>query len=264
MQSIVVDIGNTHIHWGIFTDNTIIVQRSFAHRMQQRGLLEALRDHFAAYFEHPKPDIDINATHAPIIPIIGSVVPSVTPMVAQALSHFISHQPLIATTALHTGVKVNAVNTHEIGIDLVANAALARARNPHRCSIVVDVGTAISFTALDSSATIRGVAIAPGIETAMRALASHAALIPPTQLEIPSHYLGSTTVEALGIGVGLGSCGLIETVARGMREELGTEASVFLTGGGAPSLLSTLRCVDHYIPTLTLEGLNLILQLNTP
>ena len=65
---------------------------------------------------------------------------------------------------------------YEIGTDLVANAYSAYHTYERDC-IVADFGTALTFTTVSGDGFVQGVAIAPGIKTAMKALSSNTACL---------------------------------------------------------------------------------------
>jgi type III pantothenate kinase len=57
---------------------------------------------------------------------------------------------------------ITVVNPYEVGADLVADAMAAFDKCGGAC-VVVDFGTALTFTIVDASGTMCGVAIAPGL-----------------------------------------------------------------------------------------------------
>ncbi len=255
-HTLVVDVGNTHVDCGIFREDELLfttlikTDRVVAPKDYEQQFDAQLRSH----------NIALNTIEKAIL---GSVVPEITPSICRALHNLTRHTPLIANTDLRLNVGIRSINKKEVGIDLVANAVAARSRNPHHSSIIIDVGTVTSITAINRQAALCGVAIAPGLEMALSGITNRAALISPTDLVIPDHYLGTNTSEAIGVGVGLGLCGLINSIVEGMRRELSDRSMLFLSGGGAELIYSTLKDIGHYLPALTLEGYFIMLKLNS-
>ncbi len=73
--------------------------------------------------------------------------------------------------------------------------ALAAFSIYHQPTIVVDFGTALTFTILDIDGNIIGVTIAPGLETAVNSLVDKTAQLPTIPLEIPDSVIGKNTIH---------------------------------------------------------------------
>lgn len=109
--------------------------------------------------------------------------------------------------------------------------------------LVIDAGTAITFTGADVEKNLVGGAILPGLRLQLSALATGTAMLPLTELpgELPSRWAKQTT-EAI-------QSGIIYTVLAGManyieawREEF-PESKIVLTGGDRTLLLSYLGTI---------------------
>jgi type III pantothenate kinase len=146
---------------------------------------------------------------------------------------------------------------HQIGSDLVANAAAAYDRFKANC-LVVDFGTALTFTAIDANGAIKGVSIAPGLRTAMKALSGNTAQLPEIPLEIPQKAIGTNTVEAIQSGIVLGYVGLVSYLVEKIKEEMGGECTVVATGGLSFVMEPLKHLFAHIDPRLTLDGLAVI------
>ena len=92
--------------------------------------------------------------------------------------------PLLLSPALDIGLRITTENPAEVGADLVANAVAAFDRFKGNC-IVVDFGTALSFTAVAAPGELRGVAIAPGLTSAVESLARNTAQLSSVPLAPP-------------------------------------------------------------------------------
>ena len=147
-------------------------------------------------------------------------------------------------------------NPHEIGSDLVANAVAAHDRFRDNV-VVVDFGTALTFTVIDKAGKILGVAIAPGVLTAMKSLVGNTALLPEIPLELPDSVIGKNTVHAMQAGIMYGYAGLVEGVLKRIRNEIG-KCKIISTGGLSQVMTPLHHLFDTIEPHLTLEGMKLI------
>jgi type III pantothenate kinase len=123
---------------------------------------------------------------------------------------------------------------------------------------VVDFGTALTFTAIKADGNLLGVSIAPGLKTAMASLSQKTAQLPNVDIAVPPSYVGKNTTHAMQAGIVLGYKGLVESMLKGIIEELGGSATVIATGGLSAVMLPIVECFDHHEPLLTLDGLKII------
>ena len=148
-------------------------------------------------------------------------------------------------------------NPIEVGADLIANAVAAYERFHDAC-IVVDFGTATTFTAVSAAAEFLGVAIAPGVNLAASALAGGTAQLPLTALTPPPRAIGTNTIHAIQSGVVLGYVGLVEGMIDRIRAELREDAPVVATGGLSRLIAPLTDRFSDIDPWLTLDGIRLI------
>ncbi|HET6487117.1 MAG TPA: type III pantothenate kinase, partial [Spirochaetia bacterium] len=158
-----------------------------------------------------------------------------------------------------TGLRITTENPAEVGADLVANAVAAHER-VHGSCVVVDFGTALSFTAVSSAGELRGVAIAPGLSASVDALARTTAQLPRIPLSPPPRAIGRNTVHSIQSGVVLGCVALVEGLIGRIRAELEPDARVIATGGQSPLIAPLLTEPAIVEPWLTLEGLRIVSQ----
>jgi type III pantothenate kinase len=171
---------------------------------------------------------------------------------------FCDQEPTILNADTYPHLKIAINNPHEIGSDLVANAIAAMYRFPDSHSIVVDFGTALTFTTISKHKEILGVAIAPGLQTAIRALAQNTAKLPEVPLELPLSAIGKNTTHAMQAGVLLGYIGLVPFMIAQIEEELGEKCKIIATGGLSTILKPLEKHFDQIDVLLTLDGLRII------
>jgi type III pantothenate kinase len=194
--------------------------------------------------------------------IISSVVPNLNDTFVHMIEKVTGKTPLVLVPALYDRLPVKVPETaiHEIGTDIVCDAVAAYTAYRSAC-IVIDFGTALTFTAIDATGAIQGVAIAPGLGTAVKALFRDTAQLPSVPLEVPPSSLGRNTIHSIQAGVILGYQGLVESLVARMKKDLGTDAKTIATGGLSFVLEEVTDVFDHVDAMLTLKGLRLIAEM---
>jgi type III pantothenate kinase len=152
---------------------------------------------------------------------------------------------------------VKILNPYQIGSDLVSNAVAAFEKYG-KLTTIIDFGTALTFTTIGKNAEIRGVAIAPGLNTVVGALASKTAQLPQIHLTAPPSVLGENTVHAIQSGVIFGFSGLVDSIIDRTQHELSEQLTVVATGGLSTVIAPLTKSVKIIEPMLTLDGLYLI------
>jgi type III pantothenate kinase len=161
-----------------------------------------------------------------------------------------------------TGIKVLIDNPREVGADRVVNAAAVKVLYGGP-AIVIDFGTAMTWDVISADGDYLGGAIAPGVGLAHDALVSHAARLLKVDLRPPPAAIGRNTIHAMQSGLFFGYVGMIEGVVTRIKQEMNLpETKVIATGGLAPIFAEHTPIIQHIAPTLTLEGLRIIWDLN--
>jgi type III pantothenate kinase len=193
--------------------------------------------------------------------VMASVVPPLTTVFGELLQRYMNAEPLLVSPKVNTGLRIRIDNPHELGADLLADAVAAYHRF-HTACIVVDFGTATTFSAVSKEGDFEGVSIAIGLGVAMEALAGATAQLPRVSLVPSLHAIGKNTIRSMQSGLVLGHVGLVEGLVRRMRTELGGEAQVIATGGLSSIIAPLTPEINILDPWLTLDGLRIICELN--
>lgn len=251
----VVDVGNTNIVVGLFHgDDLVLDWRLYTDpRRTDDEYSSILRSLFRDSGIAPG---TIQKT------VMSSVVPNLNETFARMIQKLTGKPPMIIGPDMYYKLPVHVPESalHEIGADIVCDAVAAYTEYRSSC-IVVDFGTALTFTAIDDNGEILGVAIAPGLGTAVKALFRDTAQLPSVPLEIPSSSLGRNTIHSIQAGVVLGYQGLIESLIARMRADIGKDAPVIATGGLSHVLEPVITVFDRTDAMLTLRGLRIIADL---
>ncbi len=244
-----IDIGNTNIVFGVQENNNWIHHW----RIQTDPLKTA--DEYEVIFRSLLSAGKICNTNIYHI-ILSSVVPSLVRPFTEMLATFLSKANIITVEPqIYHKLPIKILNPYEIGTDLVANA-VAAFQDFGNLTMIIDFGTALTFTTIGKNAEILGVAIAPGLSTAVEALAGKTAQLPQIHLTPPPSVLGENTIHAIQAGVVYGFTGLVDSIIERTEKELNEKITVVATGG----LSAVIAPLTKYIKTtdqmLTLNGLS--------
>lgn len=216
---------------------------------------------------HRIPTRDLSpATLAPLLKgkkprhaVVASVVPDSNAVLSATLPAPICW--VKAGTPL--GVGIDYPRPETIGADRLANAAavLALYGAP---AIVVDFGTAVTFDVVSARGDYIGGVIAPGLNAMTDYLHDRTALLPRIRVSEPRSAIGRSTEEAMRVGAVHGYRGLIREIILQIKKEISPRRSpvIVATGGDAKLIAGQTQIFSAVAPTLTLEGLRLIGNLN--
>jgi type III pantothenate kinase len=194
--------------------------------------------------------------------VLSSVVPSLNEKIIFVIEQLFGREPLLFGPNVFSRLPLVIERPHEIGSDLVANA-LAAWKIFGKDMIVVDFGTALTFTSVTVRGEILGVSIAPGLQTALRVLFNNTAQLPEAPVSFPESVVGKDTVHAIQSGVLVGYVGLVRHMIAMIRAELGEHFGSVATGGLSSVLTPLKEDFDLISPTLTLDGLRLAFELTS-
>jgi type III pantothenate kinase len=251
---LVIDVGNTNICGGIFEESRPGTDRAIlAHTLRIHTVPKKTEDEYSTIIKSILLDRGIAPSYISAI-VLSSVVPTLTEPMCTMCEQLFGSTPIILGPEVYGRLPLSIPSPHEIGADLVADA-LAAWRKTGGASIVVDFGTALTFTCVGHQSNILGVAIAPGLGTAVSALSRDTAQLPFVQLVAPASVIGTNTIMSIQSGVVYGYMGLVEYMVGKMKKEIGGEVSVIATGGLSKTIAGLTEVFDAIDPDLTLDGL---------
>jgi type III pantothenate kinase len=252
-----VDVGNTIMMLGIYDGKDLKAEwQVFPDRRKthdEYGLL------FADLLEHQGfAPSDVTAA------VISSSVPPLIPTLDWTFQKYFNLKPLVVGPGVKTGMIIRYDNPREVSADriVIALAAYEKYGGP---LIVIDFGTATIFDVISREGEYLGGVIAPGIQTSVEALFTHAAKLPRIELVKPKSVLARNTVHSMQSGVIYGFAGQVDELARRLIEELGfPDVRVIATGDHAELVASEAEMIERVDPYLALDGLRLIYERNQP
>lgn len=195
--------------------------------------------------------------------ILSSVVPQLSPVVADAVQLLTGIEVLQVGSGIKTGLNIRTDNPQVLGSDLVANAVAALARYPAPLAII-ELGTATTVSVIDKSKAYIGGMIAPGLQLSVDALSSHAAQLPSIRIVPPAKMIGSNTIERMQSGAVYGCCGMLDGLIDRVEEELKGPVTAVLTGDLAAVIAPCCKKKMHVEPGLLIRGLKILYDKNQP
>lgn len=248
-----IDIGNTDIVFGIHDTISWIHQfrlsSSLSHRASDYEAQLRIR-----FLENSLKFSDVDKA------IISCVVPDQRIVLKEMVQQMFGIDPAMVGVEMYDKLKMEIPSPYEIGTDLVCNAAYAYYTYKQPC-VIVDFGTALTFTVITGEGKIVGVSIAPGLKTAVKALFSNTAQLPEVPLIMPDSAIGKNTVHAIQAGILWGYVGMVREMIYQIKKEVGQDCMVLATGGLSSILTPLQDDFDEVDKALTLNGLKIIAEL---
>lgn len=253
-----LDIGNSAVKGGLFSDKTL--QRTFRLHIPQKTSA-------SAWCEALRPELE---GHTIKRTGVTSVVPEALQALQDALPSFSEASLEIIHPALRLPFQLAYETPETLGTDRLAAAAAGwilygapSAEKATRSVVVIDAGTALTYEVISGEGVYYGGAIGPGPRLLRQALQQGTAQLPGVSLELPTRPIGRSTSEALQSGImhGFldGARGMIERLSQALQEK----PFVVATGGWGAFLHQHLEAVSHVEPHLVLQGICLLLELNS-
>lgn len=193
--------------------------------------------------------------------VVSSVVPNLTLSVQKNIMRIFSIEPVVINYTVNSGLNKDTIPS-ELGSDLLCNMAYAHHIHPNKDVMVVDFGTALTLSTVGSNGDVLGVAIAPGLLTAVNSLFGSTAQLPQVELKIPTTALGVNSEQSIRAGIMFGYAGLVSSMIKRTERELGRPLFVIATGGLSATTSTLIPEVDELDKMHTLNGIKLVSEMN--
>ncbi|MBK8699572.1 MAG: type III pantothenate kinase [Saprospiraceae bacterium] len=249
-MDLVIDIGNSNIVLAIRKNG------EWSHIFRYESKDNQPQRYYESGFSNLLLEWDVQPNAIKSI-TVSSVVPDNNEKIKNAISEVTGLTPMIIGPIHLKQLDLPVPHANEIGTDLVANAYAAVKLYGRPC-IVVDFGTALTFTVVHPGEGIRGVTIAPGIKTAFASLSAQTAQLPLVNLARPSSAIGQSTSMAIQAGILIGYEGLVGHLIDRIQAELEESYLTIATGGLSEAATNITLLLDKREKNLTIEGIYLI------
>ncbi|OQC11380.1 MAG: Type III pantothenate kinase [Tenericutes bacterium ADurb.Bin087] len=251
-MQLTVDIGNSVISIALFADDKIVdvyatntpkelhdnAPDNFA---VVRPIIAAFKDHFKDVQHYEKA-------------IISSVVPKLNYPMAYVIKAELGVEPQLIFPNHKTSVTLDVERPETVGTDIIA-CAVGAYKFGEGPFIVIDLGTANKYFYVDDKHVFHGVAISPGVEVSLKGLVNNAAQLFDVPITLPAKVLGRNTIDALNSGLLYGLLSEMNGFIELIKNEVGGNPKVLLTGGNATHIKEVVPLTIKYVPFLVHYGL---------
>lgn len=242
-----IDLGNTTLTLAVVDDIRTIKKISISSK-------SSLREFFAQFLSAVK-ELSVYKKYINHI-VICSVVPRLLPKVKAKLKAYFKVQCFVIGEDIKVPIKNKYQTPDQVGQDRLLCAYAARELYGYP-SVVIDLGTAITFDVVTKKGEYDGGAIVPGINMSAESLFQKTALLPNVEhMKSPKKLIGKNTEESIlsGLFFGYGALcnGMIDMIAK----KIGGNPVVVVTGGHTDLMK---RFISHKIecvnPDLVFSGM---------
>ena len=253
---LVIDIGNTNLKIGLYNGDKLLGSWRLSVASQKTA------DEYGMVIIELLKEKGVNASDVKGV-IISSVVPTLNYTIEHMCKYYFKFKSLIVGPGMKTGLNIKYLNPKEVGSDRIVNCVAA-----HKIYkgdlIVVDFGSATTFSVVNAKGDFLGGVIAPGIKSSVDALVNTASKLPRVELVKPEKIIGRTTENNIQSGVIYGFTGLVEKIIEKIKIEAGFSDCKVIATGGLSALIENenKKIINIYDTTLTLKGLKILYDMN--
>ncbi|WBW50483.1 type III pantothenate kinase [Peptoniphilus equinus] len=255
---LVIDVGNTSIVFGVYHEKELIQNFRIASDQKRTS------DEYGLIFYNLLSHAGIEANQIDDV-IVSSVVPNLMHTLPSMIIKYFNRRPIIVNMDLNYDLNILYDNPSAVGADRIVNAVAALEKYGGPC-IIIDIGTAMTFCAVDGKRNYLGGAIFPGIGISAEALFSRTSKLPRIEIIKKDRVIQTDTVSSIQSGLYHGFNLMIDGIIEKMMEEEGWQADTtnIISTGGFSALLTHESKFDMIIDRdLTLEGLRIIYEMNS-
>lgn len=246
-----INIGNSNIRFGIYLKDElqltwILNTKPYKSKDEYFSIIKNL------YLQY---EVDVNKIN---YVVVGSVVPTLTHTICDALTHIHHKEVMVVDRKTPSYIQHNS---SQMGTDIYANAVAAHNLSDKK-KIIIDFGTALTFTCIDKEGLFIGVVIGPGVNTSLKSLIGETAQLHDIELRLPDNILGKETEACMQSGLIFGFLSLIEGMIDRIESELGEKCTIIATGGLGHIFFPLTKKIDIFDRTHTIKGLKMLFELN--
>ncbi len=247
-----IDIGNTNITAGVFEGQILIDTWNLSSDKNKTA------DEYGIFLKNIIDIANLNLKAA----VIASVVLPLTEKFKSAIEKYLKVPVLVISHKTKNGIMLDVKNQGEVGCDRIANASAAY--NIYKTpAVVIDFGTATNFDVVTEDGKFIGGIISPGIKMSSEAFSHFTNLLPKLKIEDIDSVIGKNTVENMLSGIIIGHAAMIDGLIQRIEEYLDKSVTTISTGGYSSMINNHMKKpFNHINPSLTLEGLRIIYELN--
>ncbi len=253
-----LDVGNSHIHGGLFHNDQCIMQFRYA-----TDSISATSDQLGVFLRQVIKENEQDPTKVQDVAIC-SVVPSINYSLRSAIIKYLNTEPFFLQAGVKTGLKIKYPHPQEIGADMIAGAIAATHQFPKRNLIVIDMGTATVINPISEKGEFLGAVIMAGMKTSISALSTGTSQLPPVNITKMTEIIGKSTPHCIQAGLYYGTRGALNEIINEIIKEQGwTKANTtVLATGGFSHIFAEDQLFNMILPDLLLQGIKLAFEKN--
>lgn len=231
-MNLAIDIGNSRIKWARFHNKEVI----------ESGMT---------------PESDFAALQALIEFHAGDdlTISSVVHLNSEFLSYCHLKNALLINSQTPIPLKNNYSTPATLGIDRLCAAIGAKSQFPKSPVLAVDIGTCIKYEFVSNKNEYEGGNISPGLQMRFASLNNYTSQLPALKPEKITGPIGTSTNQALRLGVQQGMLFEIQTMI-GTMQTLHPDLKTVGTGGDLPFFVNDLKTHIFADLLLVLRGIN--------
>ena len=255
MWQIAIDVGNTNIVCGIFSEEkeNYKIENTFRLSTSNSVTTDELAFNVLSILSHQ--GIDFKQIKSGIF---ASVVPDVNHNITKMMNNYFDFEiPIFNQKAAAKSLGVLYEDVQSLGMDRLVNVKAVE-KLYGTPSIIIDFGTAITVDVLSAESCFLGGLILPGIAVSLESLVKKTSTLPMIALEHPKNILGNSTNECMQNGVYyLNSLGLDSIIDLIVKEYFDEEEKIYIvaTGGLSRYVMRLSKKEIILEPHLSLIGL---------
>ena len=239
-MNLVIDIVNTAVKFFLFEKDELIETKI----LDEKIFIESIKL------------IDINK-------IDNIICSSVTKSYREQLSEIFKNSSFhdLSNQYLKLPFQNNYKSKTTLGQDRIGLIASAVYKYPKQNSLVIDIGTCITYDFVDSQNIYHGGAISQGILMRYKSFKEHTANLPLLEFQNIEKIIGSDTNESIHIGVCSGIIGEIKEYIKNIENSYPI-FNLIITGGDSMFLLNKIKNAIFADQDFLAQGLNYIIKFN--
>lgn len=240
-MNLVVDIGNTLVKYAVFDHKKLLIDQTSASGLY----LSKIKEVFEIF-----PKIE----HA-ILSSVGNLDKKQFEILSLfCKTHILSHESKVP-------FKISYKTPHTLGVDRIALVTAAFYQYSKTNTLVIDMGTCITYDIINSDGKYLGGAISPGLQMRYRAMHQQTHKLPLLEPEFPLDFIGDSTTNSMHNGVVQGICYELDGTIDRYKNRF-EHLTVILTGGDSHFFAKRLKNSIFANSKFLLEGLNYLLEYN--
>lgn len=240
-MNLTIDIGNTRVKLVVFNGEELIESDVVLHN----EIIKLLHSYAIKY-----PSIKRS-----IISNVGAEINGLSDYLKKTYEH------LNIDTKTNLPIKINYKTPETLGVDRKALSVAAYKINKGNNSLIIDMGTCITYDVVTSKGIYEGGAISPGLDMRFKAMHNFTEQLPLVNFKETDSIIGKDTKSSMINGVRLGIYSEIDAYIDALKMEY-KKLSVFITGGDSQFFVDKLKNTIFADRFFLHRGLNMIIDYN--